>query len=159
MDILYSISLFAHYNYILVLFIGDAIFVLLNLKRRDFRYKLMLLTVSFAISFLLTDLAKGFYKVERPCQLIAGKVECPKTYGFPSLHASTSIVFPLVALGTNSFIIFYLAAIFIAVSRIYLGVHTLDQVVGGLCVGIVSYFIGIYVVGRIKHYFRGVFVE
>lgn len=159
MDILYSLSLFIHYQYLIMLAVGFFAFFLATKGKKDFRHRIILLVVALAISLALTELTKTYYKVERPCQGVAGKVDCPGTYGFPSAHASTSIIFPLAAFGNHFFVVFYLAAIFIAGSRIYLGVHTIDQVVGGLCIGIVSYFLAVYVVGRIKHYFGGGLVE
>jgi hypothetical protein len=159
MDIIYSLSLLLHEQYIPALAVGLLAFFLAMRGRKDFRYRALLLIVALSISISLTLLTKTYYQVERPCQGVPGKVDCPETYGFPSAHSSSAIVFPLVAFGDPSFAFFYFMSIVVAGSRIYLGVHTIDQVVGGLCIGIVSYFISVYILGRIKHYFKGVLVE
>lgn len=159
MDIVYSLSLIIHQQYLLILILGVAFFAYLNKSRSDFKKRIAVLIIAGLLSAGLALVSKEVYGVERPCWTNGGMVDCPDGYGFPSAHSSAAIVFPLVSFGTSAFILFYFGAIFVFFSRLYLGVHTIDQVVAGMCIGIISYFLALYFVGRIKHYLKGVLVE
>ncbi len=104
---------------------------LLKLKNR----KLLLL------AFLLTGLVgltlKPLAAQPRPCNAGgASLVPCPTDYGLPSMHASSAAVFAIASLGSGLFFFYFPAAVFIAYSRLYLGVHSLDQVAAGVALAI-----------------------
>lgn len=105
------------------------------------------LLLSFYINFLL----KGLFNTPRPFEinpdvLRSGVLSSELTEnrelgaGFPSGHAQASMTFwGLLALSFHKFWLYIFAAIvvlLISLSRIYLGVHFLNDVLGGLLMGI-----------------------
>ncbi|MFH1750886.1 MAG: phosphatase PAP2 family protein [Candidatus Micrarchaeota archaeon] len=97
------------------------------------------LIVSFLVVILLTATLKTFYQEDRPCKLFPALVDC-NDYGFPSGHTITSILLPAATLGSWAMFMFLPLAFLIAFSRIYVGVHTLNQVVAGVSLGLFVYF-------------------
>ena len=106
-----------------------------------------MLTVFFGLFFLLLALLwlKGYYHELRPCDSgigeIPSKLPCPPQpdYSFPSGHVAITFFFASAAIGTGVFFPFYLLALFTAFSRIYLGVHYLVDVSGGMVLGIIIF--------------------
>ena len=50
----------------------------------------------------------------------------------PSMHALLAFTLAIAAIGNRSFAIYLIYAIFIAISRVYLGVHTISDIAAGL---------------------------
>lgn len=86
-------------------------------------------------------LLKLAYGMERPCGMFSSKVECPLDYSFPSGHVAVSFVFVAATLGTALFPVYFPIALLIAFSRLYLGVHTVSDVMGGIVVGLACYLV------------------
>ncbi len=98
----------------------------------------------FLQSLIVTGLAafalKLFFQQDRPCVLLDGLVACPPDFGMPSIHAALAGTFFMASLGTRwAALLVFPLALLIAYSRIFLGVHTLDQVVAGFALAVVVY--------------------
>lgn len=94
--------------------------------------KLPFLASAVVIALLLGFSFKSFLQVERPCVGAPSKIACPDDFSLPSMHALAAFTIAIIAIGTRSFPIYLLYALFIAFSRVYLGVHTITQVAAGL---------------------------
>jgi undecaprenyl-diphosphatase len=113
---------------------------------------------SLVLSLLLLYLAVPYLKVtfgqSRPCNEYL-KTACPMDYSFPSGHTAVAFVFAFLSLGTVAFPFYYISAFLIAVSRVYMGVHFLNDVVGGMVVGIFSYLVSEKVIDACLRYAGG----
>ncbi|MCX8175436.1 MAG: phosphatase PAP2 family protein [Candidatus Micrarchaeota archaeon] len=85
-----------------------------------------------AIGILLGAGMKAFLHEERPCLYAPGKIDCPLDFSLPSLHSLVAFTLAIVAVGSASFPIYLSYALFVAFSRVYLGVHTTSEVAAGL---------------------------
>jgi membrane-associated phospholipid phosphatase len=102
----------------------------------SYRYKegarLPFLVLALSLGLVLGAGFKLFLQEPRPCIDIPGKIPCPLDFSLPSLHALMASTIAIVAVGNRSFPIYLMFALFVAFSRIYLGVHTIPQVAAGL---------------------------
>jgi len=89
--------------------------------------------LALVLSLLVTPMLKDFYAEGRPC---TGVNSCPSDYGFPSQHSATAFVFAASSWGEWSNLFFLPLALFTAWSRLHLGVHTFEQVAGGMALGV-----------------------
>lgn len=94
--------------------------------------RLPFLLGALLIASLLGFSFKSFLQEERPCMDAASKIPCPTDYSLPSMHALLVFTIAMTAIGTESFPIYMLYALFTAFSRVYLGVHTVAEVAAGL---------------------------
>ncbi len=111
------------------------------LKNRGVFYSLAISMVAvLALSLLLKDA----YAIPRPCNSAPSleKLCPPETdYALPSGHTAFAFVFVGAALGTTFFPIYFVLAVIISLSRVYLGVHTFTDVGGGAVLGILTYLV------------------
>lgn len=115
--------------------IGAAIAILLVLVlswRFGEQRSLPFLACAIVVALLLGFSFKAFLQEPRPCIAAPGKISCPQDFSLPSLHALLAFTLAIVFLGERSFPIYFLFALFVAFSRVYLGVHTGMQVAAGL---------------------------
>jgi len=91
--------------------------------------------VSLILAVLLGVGLKTFLGDARPCVEVDSRIPCPVSNGFPSNHALIASVFALGALGTILFWPYVAFAVIIPLSRLWLGVHSLEQVAGGMALG------------------------
>lgn len=117
---------------------------LLLLRRR------VALLVALALLLVLLPSLKLAYHDARPCALTPGLVDCPTDGGLPSGHAASFGVLAFAAIGSPLFFVFGLLAALVAYSRIFLGVHSVQQVGAGVALAMVLYVIGL----RIRHEFH-----
>lgn len=98
------------------------------LRNRNRRAFLLALLIAYA----LTPVLKDFYGVSRPC---AGVEACPEGFGFPSQHATLSFLLAAASWGEPINAVFLAFALAVGWSRVFLGVHTWDQVAAGFALG------------------------
>lgn len=112
--------------------------------------------IALALSAVLVTAAvlhlKDMYGIERPCAVLESKIEskipCPSDGSFPSGHATAAAMFLPAFLGSWAFLPYLLFYLVTATSRIYLGVHAVEDVTGGTVIGIAAYFIAEFFVGE-----------
>ena len=94
--------------------------------------KLAFLFSAIAIAFVLGFFFKPLLQEGRPCLTAPSKIPCPPDYSMPSMHALLAFTLVIVSLGNRSFAIYLIYALFVAFSRVYLGVHLITEVAAGL---------------------------
>jgi len=114
-----------------------------------FKRKLALI-IAIVLVLAVTPYLKNVYQQERPCATHASLFECPDDYGFPSGHATVTTVFAAAALGSGAFFFFAPLAAIVSYSRIYAGVHTLEQVAAGVALGLALYALALGIRRRFK---------
>jgi dolichol kinase len=150
---LFNIALLVENDYYPLLIILSFLALAFTKNRRA-------LIISMIVVLLLLPALKGFYQEDRPCKDMLSEVDCKNfefptnVYGFPSGHAITAILLPAAALGTYAMFFFLPAAILIAFLRVYLGVHTLNQISAGIALGLVVYFLVLRIDAIIQNKFR-----
>jgi len=137
------------YFFLFITHIGNEIFYILFLPILTWNYDdltMYLTCISWAISMYLGQVTKDIIKNPRPTTPPVVKIEVKYLleYGFPSTHAmgAFSISFTLLYLifDTNIDLNFFLflsiiaffICFFVCLSRIYLGMHSLLDILGGL---------------------------
>lgn len=104
-------------------------------KRNSKRKKIALAMIIALALGLLVNIGMA---VDRPCADIEGAV-CPMLYSFPSIHCTMAFILMISFLNKRPFPDYMLFAIFIAFSRIHLGVHVFRDVAGALIIGLIAY--------------------
>lgn len=111
-------------------------------KRPEKRKKILF---ALLITALLAVGLKLFFARDRPCMEIPGLIDCPSgsflQYSFPSGHAVVAFLLMIAFLDKPSFPFFWIFAFFVAFSRIFLGVHTFEDVAGALVLAPIAYYI------------------
>lgn len=132
--------------FIAITYLGDEIFLLLTLPIIYFaRRKLGLkLSSMVLLGVWFTHFLKGFFKIERPPKE-SWKVEA-SGYSFPSGHSTNAAAYwGYLGYYLRKYrivmAIFWAIAVLIGVSRVYLGVHRWEDIIGGFAVGIISILI------------------
>ncbi|HBB03052.1 MAG: phosphatidate cytidylyltransferase [Candidatus Peregrinibacteria bacterium GW2011_GWF2_38_29] len=130
--------------------IAGLIILFLVLKKR---YEILILAIiSLCSGLVFGYVLKLIFQVPRPEFDVRGLI-LARGYSFPSMHAIGAIaVLPFIPMVTkNNFLRIVLAIVFILVplSRLYLGVHRLSDVVFGSVVGL---FVGLYIIALEKEY-------
>lgn len=122
-----------------------AAFAILFLKNRNKLFLFLPLTAALISRFVFTEIIKFFYFRPRPFveQAISPLIEHAPTASFPSGH--TAFFFALSA-GVYSFnkkvgLWFFVASTLIGFSRVFAGLHYISDIVGGLAVGLFSFWL------------------
>lgn len=126
-------------NIILVpIIIWTIILVIFHYQKR--RYFILLPLFNLIVTGGITNyILKNVFMRIRPCiQDIVLNFLCPTDFSFPSSHAATSFAAAtaISLLDPKRRILYYSVALFISLSRIYLGVHYLFDVIGGIVLGV-----------------------
>jgi undecaprenyl-diphosphatase len=119
-----------------------------GISKRDVKFA-ALLSISFLLTFLFTDiLLKNFFQRPRPFFTDFNKFNCPLDFSFPSAHAATAFTAAtiLTFFDKKRHWFYYLIAILISYSRIYLGCHYFFDVVVGAMIG--------YIISRLLLFVR-----
>ena len=130
-----------------ILFLFWCFFVLRRDKKKT---TTLLLAAIFVIGSVLV--LKGLYNSPRPCEEITSKIVCPTDGSFPSGHTTAAAMFIPAFLELAAFPLYLLFYLAVAASRMYLGVHTLEDIVGGTLVGIITYFIADWIISGKKSF-------
>jgi undecaprenyl-diphosphatase len=131
-----------------------------GLSIRDKKFALFF-SGTFMLTFFIVDiLLKNFFRRPRPyllskifhSNLIAGI--CPADFSFPSAHAATAFAaaFVLSYFDKKRSWFYYIVALFISYSRIYLGCHYFFDVAAGAIIGSLLGTIVIKILNRIYVY-------
>lgn len=113
-----------------------------GISKRDKKF-IILFSLSFLLTFLFTDvILKHIFQRTRPfltlySQVLLFQADCPKNFSFPSGHASTAFAAATVLtfFDKKRRWFYYLVAILISYSRIYLGCHYFFDVAVGAVIG------------------------
>ena len=142
-----EVSLLLGNEIIFFLVVGAMVF--LAEKRPEKRKKIILGII--VISIMVIAL-KNIFAVERPCIGIEAEHGCPSfpfmEYAFPSGHAAVAFLVMIVFLDKRSFPVFWVFALFIAFSRLFLGVHNFEDIAGALVLAPIAYHITDVLWGR-----------
>ncbi len=117
-----------------------AAFALLTALAMFASKKRFVLLFAVAATALLVPAVKELYAEERPCAIGEAKALCDG-YGFPSGHSAVAAAIAVGVLGSTWFFVLLPAAFFIGFTRIFLNVHSFGQVVGGIALGLMVFFI------------------
>lgn len=149
--------------FILITRLGDkgsiwiAITIILLICKKTRKTGIMsALALIFATTFNNLVL-KGIFERTRPYEVVEGLncvIENMKSFSFPSGHTSSSFAAATILytqLPRRYGIPAFILASLIAFSRMYLGVHYLTDIIGGMLTGIVSAFIVIFIYNKIEN--------
>ncbi len=142
MDFLdYGIIFLAKYlGYILL-----AVFIFLYLKNRRKDFLIIPLLSALISRFVFTEIIRFFYFRPRPFveQGISPLIEHASTASFPSGHAA--FYFALSAgvyrYNKKAGFWFFGASLIIGLARMFAGLHYFTDILGGLLIGLLSYFL------------------
>lgn len=119
-----------------------------GITKRDKRF-IILFSISFLLAYLFSDIIlKNIFIRPRP---VLSNFICPKDFSFPSTHAATAFAAATVLafFDKKRGWLYYIIAVLISYSRIYLGCHYFFDVLGG---GFIGYFLSRFILIRIKKY-------
>ncbi len=128
-----------------IIFVFIIFFIIFYFEKNNDKRKKLIIAVILAI--LVGTIVKDIYKIERPCVYFDSKIGCGTDYSFPSLHSIVIFTIAIGFLDDKKYLVILLAALFIAFSRIYLGVHTFFDVAGSLVLSTIVY-------GVVDYYWR-----
>lgn len=128
---------------------GEFIFIISILlffsKKKETKALGVLLIAGLTISFYATSTLKVIIARPRPFLVIPGAIQhiVENSFSFPSNHAASSFMAALLLSNRfRHYIVFYLLASLVCISRIYLGVHYPTDVLGGAIIGTaIGYFL------------------
>ena len=120
--------------------------IILILRKKTRKLGIIYLTALFITAVLGEGILKNVVKRERPFEAIEGLrllVKAPKSYSFPSGHTASSFAAFGVLYFMNSQYKWYglVLALFISISRVYLNVHYLTDIIGGALLGLVVAYV------------------
>lgn len=95
--------------------------------------------IALIVSLALGAGLKLFFDQPRPCVEGYFIIPCPFSSGFPSNHALIATAIAMGAFGTFAFLPLFGLSIIVSLSRLWLGVHSLEQVAGGMALAVMIY--------------------
>ena len=115
------------------------LFTIPKKARKHVAWFVFLVLPAVIISSTITLGLKDIFRISRPC---LGDQTCPSTYSLPSGHA-TVIFAAMTALSLHyknkkMTLLFMFFAFLVTISRLMLGLHTLDDVVIGSIIGLIT---------------------
>lgn len=116
---------------------------------------LILATLSLPILVLIIKSIHIFYFAERPFVNLQFDplIDVEEDASFPSRHTAimSSIAFSYLYFKSKWAVFLLLLMLWVGISRIYVGVHYLSDILGGFIVGIISLAIALQVKKLLKH--------
>ena len=97
------------------------------------------LAATLILTFILASALKNTLAVSRPCA--TGGEFCPSSFSLPSMHASIAFALLFAFLDKKIFPLYLLFALFVAFTRLTLGVHTFEDVAAALPVAFISFYL------------------
>lgn len=141
-----------------VTMIGEDVFLIVAITliywciNKKFGYRL---GFTYLSSIILNGIVKEIFKVERPFNkdgIRSLRIETATGYSFPSGHTQGSTTFFTSVMfyfkKTWLYILGFIIILLVMISRLYLGVHTLTDVIGGFILG----FLWVFVANKIMDY-------
>ncbi|MDD5022589.1 MAG: phosphatase PAP2 family protein [Candidatus ainarchaeum sp.] len=125
------------------------VFVLLLIFERNDKKRTKLMAAIF-LALVFSSLIKIAIGTPRPCEELNLRTDCSQGYSFPSNHTIVAFTLALGFLDNKKFVLFLIFAVFIAITRIYLGVHTFLDVTASMTLSPIVYEIVDYYWRRIK---------
>jgi len=115
------------------------LFTIPKKARKHIAWFVFLVLPAVIISSSITLGLKDFFRISRPC---LGSQICPTTYSFPSGHA-TVIFAAMTSLSLHYknkklTLLFMFFAFFVTISRLMLGVHTIEDLIIGSVIGLAT---------------------
>ncbi len=147
------LQLFAELSLLLgngaVFFIVLGMLVFVAEKRPEKRKKIILGVI--VVSLMVAGL-KNLFAVERPCAVANAAYGCPSLpyleHSFPSGHAAVAFLVMIAFLDKKPFPVFWIFALLVAYTRIFLGVHTFADIAGALVLAPIAYYVTDMLWGR-----------
>jgi membrane-associated phospholipid phosphatase len=118
-----------------VFFAALVLALILIAERRD--NKRLKIMTAIVLAVLAGMALKSIYAIPRPCY----GLNCPSDYSFPSLHAVTAFTLMIAFLNKREYPFFLFFALFVAFTRLHLGVHTFEDVAAAFPVAILAYHV------------------
>jgi membrane-associated phospholipid phosphatase len=130
------------------LFLNDSIIygivllalVFLGEREGKKRWKVILAILIAVIAGLVIKELMAF---DRPC---IGEDWCPESYSFPSMHAVAAFTLMTAFIRKKIFPVYLVFALFVAFTRINLGVHLFWDIAAALPVALIAYYITLIVI-------------
>jgi len=117
-----------------------ALVVLLGLYLERERKGRMRLAAALVFTFILVSLAKNILAVDRPCT--DAMIDfCPSSFSLPSLHAAISFTLAFAFIDRKTFPYLFLFSLFVAFTRLNIGVHNFVDIAAALPIAFMSVFI------------------
>lgn len=133
-------------------------FFILFLRNKNKSFLIIPLVSAIASRFVFTEIIRFFYFRPRPFveQAVNLLIEHAPTASFPSGH--TAFFFALSA-GVYHFnkkagLWFFIASFVIGLARVFVGLHYFSDILGGLAVGIFSFWLVRYLAARFSTWCR-----
>jgi len=131
-------------------FIFGAIVVAVSLFfEKEMKWRLRLALALF-IALGLASSLKIVLAIERPCAHNDSAL-CPLGFSLPSLHATIAFTLMFAFLERKQFPIIFIFAVFVAFTRLNLGVHNFEDVAGALPVAFIAFYLSDYLSKKLNH--------
>lgn len=111
--------------------------------------------LAMALAVILGTAVKDLVHIDRPCVTVPAKIACPDSYSFPSGHTLLTFTVALAFLNKKEFPFYLAFAVFVAFTRIYLGVHSFEDVAGSMALAPFVYYLADSMWGRISNFLEG----
>lgn len=128
-----ALALLIHNDFIFMII---AVALMLLEERGAKRIKVL---ASVLIVVLLSIAIKEALSIERPCWQVAAKLACPSGFSLPSIHAAVAFTLAVAFVNKHNYWLYLAFALFVGLTRIYLGVHSFEDVAAGLVIAAIGY--------------------
>lgn len=128
------ISIFLSYTYLYLLPFILGFWIFYSGVRKMYAFSIIVL--SSLSTWIISEILKNIIRAQRP--LTEGLIISEPGFSFPSQHSSVTMVIGIVVYSMDKKLgsILIIVSLFVALSRVILGVHYLVDVIAGISVGI-----------------------